>query len=89
MGASLALRPPNLLKQVKENQMVPTRYTGQIKFIATEKGFGFIESDFGEDFYFNISELKGYISPGDRVSFQAVPARRGPKAIKITLYNND
>lgn len=62
--------------------MIESKSSGSIKFVSV-KGFGFIESDSGGDVFFSTTEIKGYVSPGDRVKFDIVPAKKGPKAIHI------
>jgi arsenate reductase len=63
---------------------------GTVKFFNASKGFGFIAPDEGEKDIFvpasslseaGISDLK----PGQRISFNAEPQAKGPKAIDLVL----
>jgi cold shock protein len=59
--------------------------TGVVKFLNSEKGFGFIKQDdeSGEDLFVHKSEIIGYISEGDKVSFEIGRGRKGPCATNV------
>lgn len=62
--------------------------TGTVKWYDTEKGFGFITSDEGEDVFVHASTLPtGIMSlrPGSRVDFGIVDGRRGKQALSVTV----
>lgn len=58
---------------------------GKVKFYDRRKGYGFITSDNGEDFYFQGKDVrKGWLVPGDKVEFQNKPTRnKNDHAINI------
>jgi|Deesub1362A_J573_1020465.scaffolds.fasta_scaffold00064_104 CspA family cold shock protein len=56
---------------------------GAIKWFDENKGFGFIETDQGEEIFFHRSGLKESVLPGDIVFFRVVRADRGLKAVDI------
>ena len=60
---------------------------GVVKRFNKTKGFGFITSDEGKDYFFHFSELdmEGFktIGIGKRVEFEDVETERGPQAHKI------
>lgn len=60
---------------------------GIVKFYNANKGFGFVTSDDGQEFFFHISEVKNHSEPqqGDPVSFQLGTNDRGECATSITL----
>jgi len=62
---------------------------GQVKWFSSEKGYGFIVGEDGEDRYFNIKDLKGVDLPqnGDKVTFTSANGKKGLKAINISITN--
>jgi cold shock protein len=69
--------------------MAEPTYSGTIKAVNTEKGYGFIgRPDGGRDVFFHITDLDGSLNfyeslLGTRVSFDIVEAQSGPKAVNI------
>jgi cold shock protein len=59
--------------------------TGTVKFLNSERGFGFIEQDdkTAPDLFVHKSEILGYISEGDRVEFEIGKGKKGPCAINV------
>ncbi len=64
---------------------------GRVKFFNEMKGFGFIESDDGKEFFVHQTGLnEGVVLQEDnRVSFDVVEGDRGPKAVNVSLANED
>ena len=62
--------------------------SGRIKVWNQNSGWGFIESDNGEDYFLNIKNLRSgqNIKVGVRVKFDTEESQRGPQAINVTLY---
>lgn len=60
---------------------------GVIKFYNTNKGFGFVTSTEGQEYFFHISEVKNHSEPqpGDPVEFRLGTNERGECAVSITL----
>ena len=57
---------------------------GTVKFYNTDKGFGFISRDDGEDLFFHATELQsGTANKGDTVEFDVGEGRKGPCAVNI------
>jgi len=57
---------------------------GKVKFFNTNKGFGFITQNEGNDIFFHVSELRaGTANEGDRVEFEISEGRKGPCAVNI------
>jgi CspA family cold shock protein len=58
---------------------------GSVKFFNVEKGFGFIKADGNSEEYFvHISGVNGQdIAQEDRVRFDVVEDKKGPKAINV------
>ncbi len=62
--------------------------TGTVKFFNTTKGYGFITPDDGsKDVFVHVSAVErsgiGYLSEGQKVSFDVQPDARGPKAVNL------
>ena len=62
--------------------------TGIVKWYDSEKGFGFITADDGEDVFVHVSTLPEGVPalrPGTKVDFGIVDGRRGKQALSVTL----
>ncbi len=63
--------------------------TGTVKWFNAEKGFGFIESEDGEDVFVHFSAIQsqGYktLDEGQRVEFDIEKGQRGPQAVNVRL----
>ncbi len=62
--------------------------TGTVKFFNTTKGFGFITpDDASKDVFVHISAVEhselGYLTDGQKVSFDVEQDTRGPKAVNL------
>jgi len=58
--------------------------TGTVKWFNSEKGFGFIEVEGGDDVFVHFSAIGGdgfkTLDEGQRVEFNVVQGNRGPQA---------
>ncbi len=59
---------------------------GTVKFFDETKGYGFIASDDGKDYFVHLSGLNDGVSinEGDSVSFDVEQGDRGPKAVNVS-----
>jgi cold shock protein len=62
---------------------------GTVKWFNSEKGYGFIAVDGGEDVFVHFSaiEMDGYkaLDDGQRVEFEIAQGQKGPQAEKVRL----
>lgn len=60
---------------------------GAVKWFSQEKGYGFITSDSGVDYYFNVQSVQGAKLPsnGDKVSFDSQASNKGLRAINVAI----
>ena len=60
---------------------------GKVKWFNESKGFGFIESEDGEDCFVHFSEIQGEgfktLNEGQNVEFEKSMGQRGPQATKV------
>ncbi|WP_271004445.1 cold-shock protein CspB [Listeria seeligeri] len=62
--------------------------TGTVKWFNSEKGFGFIEVEGGDDVFVHFSAIEGdgfkTLDEGQSVEFEIIEGQRGPQAEKVT-----
>lgn len=66
------------------------RIQGTVKWFSTEKGYGFIQRESGEDVFVHYSSIKGEnsfrnLNEGDRVEFEVTQGQKGLQASNVTL----
>ena len=63
--------------------------TGTVKFFNSEKGFGFISREQGDDVFVHFSNIQssGYrsLEEGQRVEFDVAPGRKGEEAQNVRV----
>jgi len=67
---------------------VKTVPSGKVKWYDTDKGFGFLSQDSGDDVYVRSSALPEGVEElkqGQRVEFDMAAGRRGPQALRVTV----
>jgi CspA family cold shock protein len=57
--------------------------TGTVKFFNETKGFGFIKSDDGTEYFVHSSELKQPVRENDKVEFEVGEGKKGPMATSV------
>ena len=62
---------------------------GKVKWFSDKKGYGFIESEEGEDVFVHFSEIQGEgfktLSEGQAVEFEVNPGPKGPQASNVVI----
>lgn len=62
---------------------------GTVKFFNTEKGYGFISRDDGEDVFVHFSNIEGdgfkNLEEGQTVEFEVVAGRKGDEAQQVRV----
>lgn len=63
---------------------------GVVKEYDSSKGYGFITSDDGEDYFVHVSGLREYLKnkgvrPGQKVSFDVDYDHKGDKAVNVKI----
>lgn len=62
--------------------------TGTVKFFNTLKGFGFITSNKGKDYFIHVSGLNGTVlSDGAKVEFDTRQGQKGLEAFNVSLVS--
>ncbi|PLR79123.1 cold-shock protein [Bacillus sp. V3-13] len=60
---------------------------GKVKWFNSEKGFGFIEREDGEDVFVHFSAIQGEgyktLDEGQEVTFEVEEGQRGPQATNV------
>ena len=63
------------------------RITGTVKWFSTEKGYGFIQREQGNDVFVHYSAIQGEgfktLHEGQRVEFMVEQSPRGPQAANV------
>ncbi len=69
----------------KENALA----TGTVKFFNSEKGYGFISREQGEDVFVHYSNIQGdgykSVEQGQQVEFDVAPGRKGEEAQNVRV----
>ncbi|GGI09901.1 MULTISPECIES: cold-shock protein [Bacillaceae] len=60
---------------------------GKVKWFNSEKGFGFIQTEGGNDVFVHFSAIQGEgfktLEEGQEVSFEIIEGNRGPQAANV------
>ena len=62
--------------------------SGTVKMLKEAEGWGFIEGDDGDDYFFNIANIRRgqKILVDVRVKFDVTQGHRGPEAENVSLF---
>ncbi|MGM0508410.1 MAG: cold-shock protein [Fusobacteriota bacterium] len=63
--------------------------TGTVKWFDAKKGFGFIQTEEGEDVFVHYSGIEGdgfkTLEDDQEVEFEVVEGEKGPQAVDVTV----
>jgi len=59
--------------------------TGTVKFFNTEKGFGFIQDENGQEIFVHVSGLTENIRENDKVKYETAQGKKGLNAVNVSL----
>lgn len=63
--------------------------TGTVKFFSSEKGYGFISRDEGDDVFVHFSNIAGdgykNLEQDQKVEFEVGPGRKGDEALNVRV----
>ena len=84
LSARLARRGSHQDLLAKEEKSVAT---GTVRFFNSEKGFGFISREQGDDVFVHYSNIQGSgyksLAEGQQVEFDVAPGRKGEEARNV------
>src|SRR5437588_864421 len=66
--------------------------TGTIKKLVSDRGFGFIKAEDGQEYFFHRSGTEGDfdgLQGGEKVSFEIESSPKGPRAQRVLLHEQD
>lgn len=67
------------------------RKTGTVKWFNSDKGYGFIAPDEGDDLFVHYSEIQGSgfrsLNEGDRVEFAVTQGQKGLQASQVVVIH--
>jgi len=82
-------RPRKLRGRVGIYESEKALATGTVKFFNSEKGFGFISREQGDDVFVHYSNIQGSgyksLTEGQQVEFDVAPGRKGEEAQNVRV----
>jgi cold shock protein len=86
---AVSLRAAPERSGVEEHESEKSLATGTVKFFNSEKGFGFISREQGDDVFVHYSNIQGSgyrsLTEGQQVEFDVAPGRKGEEAQNVRV----
>jgi len=83
--------PANAVTATLDEPLTPERETGHVKWFNTEKGFGFIVRDNGEDLFVHFRAVGDgstlQLVEGQKVEYHIGQGRKGPQAEQVVVLD--
>jgi CspA family cold shock protein len=77
------------VERKKRREKKSMAITGTVKFFNSEKGYGFISREQGDDVFVHYSNIQGdgykSLDEGQRVEFDVAPGRKGEEAQNVRV----
>ena len=89
LNCPLGLTKRGSTRWLRIEEKEKTLTTGTVKFFNSEKGFGFISRESGDDVFVHYSNIQGSgyksLEEGQKVEFDVAPGRKGEEAQNVRL----
>ncbi len=80
------VNPEDIMISIPKSEEEDNLHNGKVSFLNAERGWGFINNEFGERVFFLLTdELPSTIKEGDKVQFKVFKSPKGLQAAEVQL----